>query len=70
VLWLFANLEDDMTPEKTGFPDAADTGRRPWFGELPQRIPPEQLVETRPATVPDSARDTYSSDDWLTRTCL
>ncbi|MGW3107941.1 hypothetical protein [Streptomyces sp. NPDC001100] len=59
-----------MTAEKTDLPGAAGTGRRPWFGRLPQRVPPQQLVETQPATVPDPARDTYSSDDWLTRTCL
>jgi hypothetical protein len=59
-----------MTPEQTGFSDEADAGRRTRFGKLPERIRPEQLVEEQPATVPDSARDTYNSDDWLTRTCL
>ncbi|MER5529757.1 hypothetical protein ABT075_35105 [Streptomyces sp. NPDC002677] len=59
-----------MEPEKTGFSHAADTGQRPWFGKLPERIRPEQLVAVQPATVPDPVRDTYSSDDWLTRTCL
>jgi hypothetical protein len=44
--------------------------RRARFGKLPERIRPEQLVEEQPATVPDPARDTYNSDDWLTRTCL
>ncbi|MFG2776703.1 hypothetical protein ACGFY7_02440 [Streptomyces prunicolor] len=59
-----------MTPEKADFADAADAVRRARFGTLPERIRPEQLVEERPATVPDPARDAYSSDDWLTRTCL
>ncbi|MEV6170559.1 hypothetical protein AB0L99_20310 [Streptomyces sp. NPDC051954] len=59
-----------MTPEETSFSDAADAVRRARFGKLPERIRPEQLVEQQPATVPDPARDTYSSDDWLTRTCL
>jgi hypothetical protein len=59
-----------MTPETTDFANAADTMRRARFGKLPERIRPEQLVEEQPATVPDPARDTYNSDDWLTRTCL
>ena len=59
-----------MTSEKTGFSDAADIGRRARFGKLPERIRPEQLVEEQPATAPDPARDTFNSDDWLTRTCL
>ena len=59
-----------MTPEKTDFTDTANTVRRARFGKLPERIPPERLVEEQPATAPDPARDAYSSDDWLTRTCL
>jgi hypothetical protein len=59
-----------MSAEVTGISDAADTVRHDRFGKLPERVRPEQMVEERPATVPDPARDTYSSDDWLTRTCL
>jgi hypothetical protein len=59
-----------MTPEETGFSDPAETERRARFGKLPERVRPEQLVEETPATVPDPARDSYSSDEWLTRTCL
>ncbi|WP_217561274.1 hypothetical protein [Streptomyces sp. GbtcB6] len=59
-----------MKPEETGISDAAETGRRRWFGRLPERIRPEQLVETQPATVPDPTRDAYNSDEWLTRICL
>ncbi|MFJ5225299.1 hypothetical protein [Streptomyces sp. NPDC088400] len=59
-----------MTPEKTGSSDAAETGRRARFGTLPERVRQEHMVEEKPATVPDPARDTYSSDEWLTRTCL
>lgn len=59
-----------MTLEKTGTSDAAGTGRRARFGQLPERIRPEQMVEERPATVPDPARDSFSSDEWLARTCL
>ncbi|MGJ5751743.1 hypothetical protein FB563_7349 [Streptomyces puniciscabiei] len=43
--------------------------RRTRFGSLPERIRPEDTVETRPATVPDPARDTYNPDEWLIRYC-
>ncbi|MFJ4786497.1 hypothetical protein [Streptomyces sp. NPDC088794] len=59
-----------MTPEKNELPDGTETGRRARFGRLPERIRPEDMVEETPATVPDPARDTYSSDEWLARTCL
>ncbi|MER6074462.1 hypothetical protein ABT187_37710 [Streptomyces sp. NPDC001817] len=39
------------------------------FGTLPERIRPEDMVETRPATLPDPARDTYNPDEWLIRYC-
>ncbi|MER5547911.1 hypothetical protein ACWDBD_43470 [Streptomyces sp. NPDC001118] len=44
--------------------------RRTRFGSLPERIRPEDTVETKPATVPDPARDTYNPDEWLVRYCL
>ncbi|MGW3284691.1 hypothetical protein ACWDR3_08620 [Streptomyces sp. NPDC001002] len=59
-----------MTPEKTELPDVTETARRTRFGSLPERIRPEDMTEETPATAPDPARDTYSSDEWLTRTCL
>ncbi|MFJ1991512.1 hypothetical protein [Streptomyces asiaticus] len=34
------------------------------------RVRTEDMVEERPATAPDSARDAYDSDEWLARTCL
>ncbi|MES9520540.1 hypothetical protein [Streptomyces capoamus] len=43
--------------------------RRDRFGSLPERIRPQDTVETRPATVPDPARDTYNPDEWLIRYC-
>ncbi|GHE08506.1 hypothetical protein [Streptomyces alanosinicus] len=55
------------TPRETT--DAA-TLRRTRFGSLPERIRPEDTVETRPATVPDPARDIYNPDEWLVRYCL
>ncbi|MEU3525878.1 hypothetical protein AB0E62_18785 [Streptomyces sp. NPDC038707] len=51
--------------------DAAEAAvtRRERFGRLPERIRPEDTVETRPATRPDPARDTYHADEWLIRYC-
>ncbi|MCS0599735.1 hypothetical protein NX794_00535 [Streptomyces sp. LP11] len=49
--------------------DAA-TLRRDRFGTLPERIRPEDTTETRPATLPDPARDRYHADEWLVRYCL
>ncbi|GAA3043652.1 hypothetical protein [Streptomyces glomeratus] len=51
-------------------PDAAETVRRARFGTLPERIRPQDMVEEKPATLPDPARDTYNPDEWLVRTCL
>ncbi|MBP8536651.1 hypothetical protein GWI24_26915 [Streptomyces sp. MK37H] len=59
-----------MTPGKPRPSDAAETGRRARFGTLPERVRAEDMVEEKPATVPDSARDAYNSDEWLVRTCL
>ncbi|MFE2186533.1 hypothetical protein [Streptomyces sp. NPDC059455] len=57
-------------PEKFGPADAAETRRRARFGTLPERVRAEDMVVEKPATVPDSARDAYNSDEWLVRTCL
>jgi len=43
--------------------------RRTRFGSLPERIRLEDTVETKPATAPDPARDTYNPDEWLIRYC-
>ncbi|MFE2089917.1 hypothetical protein [Streptomyces sp. NPDC059460] len=48
------------TPES---PEAAETARRARFGKLPERIPLEEMVEERAATVPDPAKDTYNADE-------
>ncbi|WP_377272992.1 hypothetical protein [Peterkaempfera sp. SMS 1(5)a] len=50
--------------------EAAEAARRARFGRLPERIRPEEMVEEQAATVPDPARDTYNSDEWLVRYCL
>ncbi|GLX47060.1 hypothetical protein ACL07V_03420 [Streptomyces sp. MB22_4] len=51
--------------------DTADAAalRRDRFGTLPERIRPEDTVETTPATLPDPARDRYHADEWLVRYC-
>ncbi|MFS4096648.1 hypothetical protein [Streptomyces sp. AF1A] len=58
--------EPGETPQE---PAAAAALRRARFGTLPERIRPEDTVETNPATVPDPARDTYNPDEWLIRYC-
>ncbi|MFF7970334.1 hypothetical protein [Streptomyces sp. NPDC007905] len=52
--------------------EAAETAapRPSRFSHLPERIRPQDTVETRPATLPDPARDRYSADEWLVRYCL
>lgn len=40
------------------------------FSRLPERIRPEDTVETKPATLPDPTRDNYNADEWLVRYCL
>ncbi|GAB1338976.1 hypothetical protein ACE1SV_55660 [Streptomyces sp. E-15] len=49
--------------------DADGVRRREHFGRLPERIRPQDTVETNPATRPDPARDTYHADEWLIRYC-
>ncbi len=57
-------------PRPADTADAAEARRRARFGTLPERVRAEDMVEERPATAPDSARDAYDSDAWLVRTCL
>ncbi|MFH8337137.1 hypothetical protein [Streptomyces sp. AM6-12] len=57
-------------PRKTApEPAEAVARRRDRFGTLPERIHPEDTVETSPATLPDPARDRYHADEWLVRYC-
>ncbi|MES4890730.1 hypothetical protein [Streptomyces sp. NPDC096012] len=51
-------------------PDTAEGARRARFGTLPERVRPEDVVETRPALPRDPARDAYNPDEWLVRYCL
>ncbi|MFJ9815052.1 hypothetical protein ACIRU3_07225 [Streptomyces sp. NPDC101151] len=56
------------TPWPAG--EGAGTASRSRFSRLPERIRLEDTVETKPATLPDPARDRYSADEWLVRYCL
>ncbi|MFF7856219.1 hypothetical protein [Streptomyces sp. NPDC007904] len=49
--------------------DAAVT-RHARFGSLPEPVRAEDMVEERPATAPDPARNAYDPDEWLVRYCL
>ena len=66
--------EPTGTALATGTAGPADssgaTERRLRFGTLPERIRPEDTIETRPATLPDPARDRYDPDEWMVRYCL
>ncbi|MGQ4415889.1 hypothetical protein ACN6LA_001115 [Streptomyces sp. SAS_269] len=55
------------TAEREPAPDTAATARRARFGTLPERVRPEDTVETRPAAPRDPARDAYDPDEWLVR---
>ncbi|MGW4886674.1 hypothetical protein [Streptomyces murinus] len=58
------------TEPRTTAQDTAEAAqRRERFGTLPERIRPEGMVETSPATLPDPARDRYHADEWLVRYC-
>ena len=50
--------------------DGTEAGRRARFGALPERVRPQDLVEERPATPRDPARDAYNPDEWMVRYCL
>ena len=61
-----------MTRDKKRTADATEAAkalRNARFGALPERIRLEDMVEEKPATVPDPARDTYNPDEWLVRYC-
>ncbi|MEV7323357.1 hypothetical protein [Streptomyces sp. NPDC093970] len=46
---------------------AAEAARHLRFGALPERIRPEEMVETRPATEHDPDRDAYDPDAFAIR---
>ncbi|MER6787493.1 hypothetical protein ABT330_23210 [Streptomyces sp. NPDC000658] len=46
---------------------AAEERRRTRFGALPERVRPQDMVEERPATPRDPARDAYDPDEVAVR---
>ncbi|MFI5960625.1 hypothetical protein ACIA8J_00515 [Streptomyces asoensis] len=56
--------EQEQAPEGSG---AAEEGRRARFGALPERVRPQDMVEERPATPRDPARDAYDPDEFAVR---
>ncbi|MGW2619875.1 hypothetical protein [Streptomyces sp. NPDC001500] len=46
---------------------AAEELRRNRFGALPERVRPQDMVEERPATPRDPARDAYDPDEVAVR---
>jgi hypothetical protein len=57
-------------PQEESAPDPVEEARRARFGTLPERVSLADMVEERPATLPDPARDAYNPDEWVVRTCL
>ncbi|MFJ9344930.1 hypothetical protein [Streptomyces sp. NPDC101237] len=59
-----------MTDEERTRADAdtaAEAVRHRRFGALPERIRPQDMVETRPATAHDPDRDAYDPDEFAVR---
>ncbi|MFE1925199.1 hypothetical protein ACFW91_21830 [Streptomyces asoensis] len=54
----------EQAPEGSG---AAQERRRARFGALPERVRPQDMVEERPATPRDPARDAYDPDEFAVR---
>ena len=48
-------------------PDAAEAARHARFGTLPERITPAEMVEEKPASTVDPARNNFNDDEWLIR---
>ncbi|GGS05966.1 hypothetical protein GCM10010269_51160 [Streptomyces humidus] len=47
--------------------DSAEERRRDRFGALPERVRPQDMVEERPATPRDPARDAYNPEEFMVR---
>lgn len=50
--------------------ETVEAARQSRFGRLPERIRPEDMVVSQPASVPDPAKDSYNEDEWTVRYCL
>ncbi|WP_189309512.1 hypothetical protein [Streptomyces brasiliensis] len=62
--------KDERTADSAKDERTAESLRHARFATLPERIRPEDTVETTPATPHDPARDAYDSHEWLVRYCL
>lgn len=60
----------EQKQEQEQLDTAAAAGRKVRFGALPERVLPQDMVEERPATPQDPARDTYDPDEWMVRYSL
>ncbi|GGY41437.1 hypothetical protein [Streptomyces djakartensis] len=59
---------EDATVQQGSEAEAA--ARRARFGALPEPVRVEDMVEERPASVPDPDRTAYNQDEWMVRYCL
>ncbi|GAA1303520.1 hypothetical protein GCM10009647_020860 [Streptomyces sanglieri] len=51
--------------------DSAAAARHERFGKLPERVPYQDMVEVRPASPNESARDAYDPEgSWMSFSCL
>jgi hypothetical protein len=51
--------------------DSAAVARHERFGKLPERIPYQDMVEVKPASPRESARDAYDPEgSWTSFSCL
>ncbi|MFJ9908378.1 hypothetical protein ACIRVK_36895 [Streptomyces sp. NPDC101152] len=57
--------------ESHSTPDSAAAARHARFGKLPERVRYEQMVEEKPATPHDPAREAYNPEgSWMSFSCL
>ncbi|WP_323185929.1 MULTISPECIES: hypothetical protein [unclassified Streptomyces] len=51
--------------------DSAAAARHERFGKLPERVPYQDMVEVKPASPKESARDAYNPEgSWMSFSCL
>lgn len=59
------------TPDVEITVDSAAAARHERFGKLPERVPYQDMVEVRPASPNESARDAYDPEgSWMSFSCL
>ncbi|MET9657233.1 hypothetical protein [Streptomyces sp. NPDC006510] len=51
--------------------DSAAAARHERFGKLPERVPYQDMVEVKPTSPKESARDAYDPEgSWMSFSCL